>query len=877
MTWIKIKAIKTLAIVAFSCVGLVACGEPEEAQKNTNPDAYIKQGQAYLAMHQYKAAFSAANDAIKISPDKLESYLILAEIHQQSGRPQESIKSLEKFTGVKNAEYYFALIDAYQQSQKLLSAQHLIEQQQQILSTQAQRLQFVEAEQLLYSNQFSEAQDAFTTLLNNPEYKIPSMLALAKIEAFSNNITASNKWLDEIIELDVKNTDALYLKSMLYIKVGDLNNAEKYLSDTLTTLPSSDIFTNQRIQIIQNLSAVLTQQGRSAEAMVYSRILSDEFPGAESLSMQYNRALELFEKQDFLAAKKILEEIQSSHPAHKQASTLLSLILYSEGDLKRAEELLSEVVDPETSSEKLTELLVTTQLQQNKSAAVLNLLDNTPEENRNSDMWVLYGSAAIQERDFTKALTALKKAQELDAKSINVALYENYYYNNLAEPQSEKGLQAISSALSIHPEAVKLQIAYIKQLLKLDKKAEADNYVTDLTQKYSSNSQTQLVVAHYYLAEQKLDQAKEVLEKILLFEEDNLQALYGIARVNELQQYWQINLTNYKKIIGYYPLEINAYHDLVITLLRLQKDPLQAKAYLPDNYQPNLLALALAYLTLQQNKLELAKHYALEAENGLPNKYQVNLASLTLQIKLIEAQTAFTTGDYPTARKMVIEALVQNPKDIRLLSLLTYTEIQSKEYNEAKKIIDQIATLLPNAPLSTLLASELQVAQGNSEKATELLQTYWQKHKDDQVADKIYQQLRLKNPATAELFLDEWLDDSPDSIMALRYKALQLQMHNKTTQALVFYEKVLSKTTNDITSLNNAAWLYFEQNDPKALSLAEKAYKLAPNNGAILDTYGWILFNTKDKASGKKLIEQASKLLPDDVSIKEHLSAINQE
>lgn len=180
ITLIKIKATKVLALVAISAVLLTACGEPEKSQTSNNPDAYIKQGQAYLAMHQYKAAFSAANDAIKISPDKVESYLILAAIHQQSGRPQESIKSLEKFTGIKNAEYYYALIDAYQESQKLLSAQKVIEQQHDLLSIQPQRLQFVNAQQLLYKNQLSEAETEFNSLVNSPEYQIPSMLEIGR-------------------------------------------------------------------------------------------------------------------------------------------------------------------------------------------------------------------------------------------------------------------------------------------------------------------------------------------------------------------------------------------------------------------------------------------------------------------------------------------------------------------------------------------------------------------------------------------------------------------------------------------------------------------------------------------------------------------------
>jgi len=42
-------------------------------------------------------------------------------------------------------------------------------------------------------------------------------------------------------------------------------------------------------------------------------------------------------------------------------------------------------------------------------------------------------------------------------------------------------------------------------------------------------------------------------------------------------------------------------------------------------------------------------------------------------------------------------------------------------------------------------------------------------------------------------------------------------------------------------ALNGLAWLYHENGKPGALVMARKASKLAPDNPAIQDTYGWIL------------------------------------
>jgi predicted Zn-dependent protease len=869
----KVLTISMLVATVF----LSACGEAKEAQKSTNKDAYLAQGQSYLDAYQFKAAFRAANDAIKIDPSSIDGYLIIAKINQESGQPLESVKLLESFTGIKNIEYYFALLDAYQQSGKVVSAQSLIEQQAEILQNKPQRLQFVKAQQLLFSNNLQEAKIAFTESLKNPDYKIDSMLALAKIEAVSDNHTAALNRLDEIIKSDPKNTEAFFLKSMIYIKTGELDNAEKSLSEALAVLPTSDIFTSERIQIIQSLANVLTQQGRVSEALIYKRILSEEFPGAESVSMQYTRALEIFENQQFSTAKELLLEILDNNPGHKKSATLLALIFYNEGNPESAEKYLAGFIDPEISPIKLTELYMATQLQQNKAEEVLNLLKNIPEKRRNVDTWVLYANAAIQQKEFTKAKMALDKAKLLAPQSIRLALTESFYYNSLPEPQAEKALASIYVVLSAHPENNQLQMLYLRQLLTFKKFTEADKYVADLKSTYSENTETQLIVANYFIYQKKSGEARQIIEKILALENNHLQALYNLVKINQIEKNWPATLDNYKQIISYYPAEITPYNGIVSSLIEQQKDPLKAAHYLPKNYEASLLALTLANLTLQQNKLDLATDYAKEAENELPQKYQASLNELTLRLNLLKASKAFAENDYSKAKEILIAALKQEPENITLLSLLTDIEIRLAQYIEAEKTTDNIAKISPKSSLATRLYAGIFVAQEKPQQAINLLTAYWKKTKDEQLAEQLYLLFGNNNSEKAATFLSEWQQEFPKSLTAIRYQAIDLQNNGKKEQALQVYEAQLKQTPNDVVSLNNSAWLYFEQGNPIAISLAEKAYKLMPDNAAILDTYGWILYKNGERQQGKKLIEKAMLLSPDEPEIESHLQEINNQ
>jgi len=76
------------------------------------------------------------------------------------------------------------------------------------------------------------------------------------------------------------------------------------------------------------------------------------------------------------------------------------------------------------------------------------------------------------------------------------------------------------------------------------------------------------------------------------------------------------------------------------------------------------------------------------------------------------------------------------------------------------------------------------------------------------------------------------------------------------------YQTLIAQQPDNAVFLNNLAWASGELNDPKALSYAEKAVGLAPDNGAILDTLGSLLIKKGDVAQGVEKIRQAVQLAP---------------
>jgi spermidine synthase len=88
------------------------------------------------------------------------------------------------------------------------------------------------------------------------------------------------------------------------------------------------------------------------------------------------------------------------------------------------------------------------------------------------------------------------------------------------------------------------------------------------------------------------------------------------------------------------------------------------------------------------------------------------------------------------------------------------------------------------------------------------------------------------------------------------------------------YRAMVAQHPKDLRALNGLAYLLSESGRlDEALTLAEKAVELAPQNGMILDTYGWILFSQKRFEAALDVLEQSASLLPDHPIVLYHLGA----
>ena len=71
--------------------------------------------------------------------------------------------------------------------------------------------------------------------------------------------------------------------------------------------------------------------------------------------------------------------------------------------------------------------------------------------------------------------------------------------------------------------------------------------------------------------------------------------------------------------------------------------------------------------------------------------------------------------------------------------------------------------------------------------------------------------------------------------------------------------------------------MYGKTGDARAKTLAERAYRLDPEDGVVLDTYGWLLFEEGHFEQAAPLITKARELLPDNLVVRYHYAAMAAE
>ena len=135
---------------------------------------------------------------------------------------------------------------------------------------------------------------------------------------------------------------------------------------------------------------------------------------------------------------------------------------------------------------------------------------------------------------------------------------------------------------------------------------------------------------------------------------------------------------------------------------------------------------------------------------------------------------------------------------------------------------------------------------------------------------------QLKKYVEAEKYFVNALIIKPDSRNVLHSMGILYDEIEQFQKSDKIYLKLISIDSTDAQAFNNYAYSLVERDFElkKALTLAEKAVELEPNNPSYLDTIGWIHFKQNNIKKAKYYIELSLKISEENATVLEHLGDI---
>jgi len=240
--------------------------------------------------------------------------------------------------------------------------------------------------------------------------------------------------------------------------------------------------------------------------------------------------------------------------------------------------------------------------------------------------------------------------------------------------------------------------------------------------------------------------------------------------------------------------------------------------------------------------------------------------------KLATAQAA--TNSVAALRASLKNALALKPDYLDAEMLLCSAELAAGRYAEASKIAQQIQKQNPKSASGFVLQGDVLMAQKQFAAALKVYEKALVINNSGIIAVKMHKALSAAgNSKEAESRLVQWLKDQPGDVNARVYLAASYVTAKQNKQAIEQYQLVLQADPKNIRALNDLAWLYQQEKDPRALATAEQAYQLKPDNPEIMDTLGWILVDQDKTARGTELLQKAVERAPASTAIRYHWAA----
>lgn len=248
-------------------------------------------------------------------------------------------------------------------------------------------------------------------------------------------------------------------------------------------------------------------------------------------------------------------------------------------------------------------------------------------------------------------------------------------------------------------------------------------------------------------------------------------------------------------------------------------------------------------------------------------------ARLSAKLLYKVARRQLDAEDQYEAIKTLKKAVLADAKHLPSQIALVETELNYGKPVFALSRAENLRQQYPNRSFPRTLLGDVAMHDKNYALAVSHFQEGFNLEPNSQILMKLFGALKQTERNTeAYDLLNTWIEKHPEDSVPLAALAEENMHAGRFAVAEKQYDKLLKKFPDEPQFLNNLAYVYFNLGNPKALTYAEHAVKLAPEHPSANDTLGWILVNTGNSEKGLHYLRNAHSRLSGDPEIRYHIA-----
>lgn len=742
--------------------------------------------------------------------------------------------------------------------------------------------------------------------------KVFNRMGLAEIEL--QNYQAAEAFFDKTLSIEPENIKALAGKAMQSLRMGDLKTATERAEEIVIKSPSdvegwlvkgaiavynADLSAAQRhyehvLKLDEHhLSAVVRVASLLLDQQAYEQAI--EFIQTHRERFDWDPQLPYF----LMLAHSALGNEEASRAALNEAHALT---------LEITQELMS-------ANRNIKEMVAKISSLHGDHVIAVELFEQLSVFEKLDDVNLkLYASSLLELGDADKVLVVLEPLLYRLQAEITVLIMAGEAHEMLG--QDRRAIEQYRLALDGEEElAVAMRIANIYQ--RLNDLLAGIALLEKMQEKYPDNVPLKGKLSLFYLrqgnaekamailepvlkthgdkpdvlnqlggilvAQGKIDEAREIFNRLVNDYKGFVQAVFNLAKLEQFTGNSEQAVKYYREILEEQPENVMAAFELA--KLEQQMGNLQAaiqrleslylanielsfiaqelvEYYLLNKQLENAYDLALKISTEAQTNPQykelLGRVYMLQKKRDKALKVLIEAAQQAegnpdLLVKI--ARPLLAMNDDESGRAALSSALEFQPKHFSARAMLIRLELSQNRLENAREQLAILLKLNPDSLSAYDLLGDIERQSGDDAKAAE---AYAKAGNGSQVIVKRIGALkRSGQQSRVQSVLNEVINDN-NSRVARMLLAQEYQDSKQLAAAAAQYRKVLEISPNDLSSLNNLALLELDDNPPKALEYAIKAYDIAAENASIADTYAWVLIQNGEINDGVRILRDTS-------------------